>query len=83
MTKHNPVEHPAHYTQGRIEVLDFIEDQRLGFHAGNVIKYICRAPYKGNELEDLRKARVYLDRYIKLKENEAEACDHERPSRCW
>jgi hypothetical protein len=58
------VNHPSHYTQGLIEVIDFIEDQKLDFRAANVIKYTCRAKYKGKELEDLRKARFYLDRMI-------------------
>lgn len=58
------VSHPAHYTAGRIEVIDFIEDQKLGFHLGNVVKYVARAPHKGCELEDLKKARWYLDRQI-------------------
>lgn len=59
------VNHPPHYKQGKIEVIDFIEDQNLDFHDGQVIKYICRAPYKGNELEDLEKAAWYLARKIK------------------
>lgn len=58
------VNHPPHYTTGKIEVIDFIEDQKLGFHAGNVVKYICRASHKGKELEDLRKAQWYLNRLI-------------------
>lgn len=57
--------HPSHYTRGKIEVIDFIEDQQLPYHLGNVIKYIARAGYKGDKLEDLKKARWYLDRYIK------------------
>ena len=60
----DPVNHPAHYTTGKIEVIDFIEDKQLGFHEGNVIKYICRAKLKGQELQDLKKARWYLDRLI-------------------
>ena len=60
----DPVNHPAHYTRGKIEVIDFIEDQRLDFRAGNVVKYVVRAPHKGAQLEDLRKARWYLDRLI-------------------
>ena len=60
----NNVEHPPHYKQGKIEVIDFIEDQNLGFHLGNVIKYVCRARYKGKESEDLQKALWYLERYI-------------------
>lgn len=58
------VDHPSHYNQGNIEVIDFIEDQRLDFTLGNAIKYICRAPYKGKQLEDLEKARWYLDHRI-------------------
>lgn len=67
---HDAVNHPAHYTQGKIEVLDFIEDQKLGFHLGNVIKYICRSPYKGNEIQDLKKAQNLLGRKIALLEEE-------------
>ena len=58
------VNHPAHYTMGKIEVIDFLEDQKLGFHEANVVKYICRARYKDQELQDLKKARWYLDRRI-------------------
>ena len=61
-----PVSHPAHYTTGSIEVIDFIEDQRLPYHLGNALKYICRAGKKdpAKEVEDLRKAIWYLERYI-------------------
>ena len=59
------VVHPSHYNTGNIEVIDAIEDWRLGFNDGNVVKYIARAPHKGKQLEDLRKARWYLDREIK------------------
>lgn len=62
--EHDAVNHPSHYTRGNIEVIDFIEDQQLPYHLGNVIKYIARAGYKGDKLEDLKKARWYLDRYI-------------------
>lgn len=62
--KHDAVNHPSYYTRGKIEVIDFIEDQQLPYHLGNVIKYIARAGYKGDKLEDLKKARWYLDRYI-------------------
>lgn len=58
------INHPSHYTRGKIEVIDFIEDQQLPYHLGNVVKYIARAGYKGDKLEDLKKARWYLDRYI-------------------
>lgn len=64
--KDDPVNHPAHYTDGGIETIDFIEAKRLGYHLGNVIKYICRAGKKGTNmgLQDLQKARWYLDRAI-------------------
>lgn len=62
--EHDAVNHPSHYTRGKIEVIDFIEDQQLPYHLGNVIKYIARAGHKGDKLEDLKKARWYLDRYI-------------------
>lgn len=55
------VEHPSHYNAHNIEVIDFIQDWELNFCLGNVVKYICRAPYKGTQLEDLKKAREYLD----------------------
>lgn len=60
----NMIDHPSHYNKGKIEVIDFIEDQGLSFHLGNVIKYVVRAGAKGDKLEDLKKARWYLDRYI-------------------
>jgi ribosomal protein L35AE/L33A len=58
------VNHPKHYNFGTIEVIDAIEDWGLGFHLGNVVKYVARAPHKGSELEDLKKARWYLERKI-------------------
>lgn len=60
----NVIDHPSHYNRGKIEVIDFIEDQGLSFHLGNVIKYVARAGSKGDKIEDLKKARWYLDRYI-------------------
>ena len=54
---------PAHYTQGSIEVWDFIRDQELNYHLGNAIKYICRAGFKGHnpKTADLKKAIHYLE----------------------
>ena len=66
----DPVNHPSHYTDGKIEVIDFIEDKNLGFHLGNTVKYISRSGKKDQNktIQDLEKARWYLDRYInKLK----------------
>lgn len=61
---HDAVNHPAHYTQGGIEVIDAIEAWGLGFNLGNVVKYVARSAHKGRELEDLRKAAWYLARAI-------------------
>ena len=64
-TKPNdPVNHPSHYTFGKYEVLDVIEDWGLNYNRSCVIKYVARAGRKQNELEDLKKARFYLDREI-------------------
>ena len=63
------VNHPQHYNQGKFEVIDVIEDWQLGFNLGNAIKYIGRAPYKGKQLEDLKKALWYLQREISRLEN--------------
>lgn len=58
------VDHPKHYNAGRIEVIDAIEDWKLSFHLGNVVKYVARAEHKGKPLEDLKKAQWYLNRAI-------------------
>ena len=63
----NNVNNPSHYNTGKIEVIEFIEDQKLGFNRGNAIKYISRAGKKGDkEIEDLKKAVWYLNREIEL-----------------
>lgn len=66
--EHDVVNHPSHYTRGNIEVIDFIEDQQLPYHLGNVVKYVARAGYKGDKVEDLKKAQWYLNRYIRTLE---------------
>ena len=60
------VNHPAHYTDGKIEVIDFIEDKNLNYHRGNAVKYIARAGKKdpAKEIEDLQKASWYINREI-------------------
>ena len=65
------INHPSHYGgDTTYEAIKVIEAWGLGFHLGNSIKYICRAGRKANELEDLKKAAWYLDRYIKGLEHE-------------
>lgn len=63
----DPVNNPSHYTDGKIEVIDFIEDKNLGFNLGNSVKYISRAGKKDpmKTIEDLKKAAWYLNREIK------------------
>jgi len=60
------VNHPSHYTDGKIEVINFIEDKNLNFHRGNAVKYIARAGKKNpeKEVEDLEKAVWYTNREI-------------------
>lgn len=56
--KYDPVNHPAHYTQYKHEVIELTG--QLDFCLGNAVKYILRAPFKGSEEQDLQKARWYL-----------------------
>ena len=62
------VTHPKHYTSGKFEVIEIIEDQQPNFHLGNAIKYICRAGKKDKAklTEDLEKAIWYLKRFIEI-----------------
>ena len=61
----DPVNHPAHYGgDATYETIKVIEAWGLGFSLGNCVKYLSRAGKKGPVLEDLRKARFYLDREI-------------------
>jgi hypothetical protein len=65
----DPVNSPSHYTQYPVEVIEITE--RLSFLRGNVVKYVLRADYKGSQLQDLKKARWYLDREIANLERDA------------
>ena len=64
----NNINHPSYYNDGKIEVIDFIEDKNLGFHLGNAVKYISRAGKKDPEktIEDLKKAVWYINRQIDI-----------------
>ena len=62
------VNHPSHYTEGKIECIDYIEDKLTeeefrGYIKGNVLKYITREKHKNGD-EDLKKAKWYLDRLV-------------------
>lgn len=69
---YDDVNNPYHYTNSKIEVIDYIEDKKLGFCLGNAIKYISRAGKKYSngktveekEIEDLKKAIWYINRRI-------------------
>lgn len=68
------VNHPSHYTDGKIEVITYIDDKNFNYCRGNAIKYISRAGKKNpeKEIEDLKKAEWYIhheiERLQKLKE---------------
>lgn len=67
-TQADIINHPPHYTKGKIEVIDFIADQEMGYLDGNIIKYVARYRHKGTSVEDLKKARWYLARLIEQEE---------------
>lgn len=76
------VNHPSHYNQGKIEVIEFIEDQKLGYHLGNSVKYISRAGIKdpSKMVEDLKKAKWYLERAIEIQVAEDSGTEARRPN---
>lgn len=63
----DPVNNPAHYTDGGIETIDYLQakltpEEFKGFCKGNAIKYMSRAGKKGDPVEDYQKAMWYLER---------------------
>jgi len=60
------VDHPKHYNIGTIEVINIIDDWELGFYEGNIVKYVMRSKYKGKQVQDLEKAKWYLDRLLEI-----------------
>ena len=72
------VNKPAHYNKQGIEVIEVIEAYTPDSpHLANVLKYVCRHSYKGNALQDLRKAQWYLSRKIELLEAEQATAEWE------
>ena len=69
MKENDSVNHPAHYTSHPSGVECIQITRWMNFNLGNAIKYIWRAGNKGNALEDLKKARWYLDDEIKRRED--------------
>ena len=76
------VNHPKHYNQGRIEVIEAIEDWVLNYHLGNAVKYIARAGRKDKTktVEDLEKAVWYLRRKIEILKAEDEMREVIKPN---
>lgn len=68
------VDHPSYYNKGKIEVADFIADQKLNFDRGNAVKYVCRAGSKDpeKEIQDLEKAIWYINHEIKMLKGETD-----------
>ena len=81
VTLGSAVDHPQHYADTKIEVIEYIEDKNLGFCLGNAVKYISRAGRKGSAamdqkektIQDLEKAIWYLNR--RIEEIEKGLCD--------
>lgn len=71
MTSDDLVDHPAHYTNRRMEAIDIIEliieieqNPKVAYNMSNVIKYLLRFRDKGTAVQDLRKAQWYLQRML-------------------
>lgn len=70
------INHPPHYTKGRFETIEVIEDVcqfypgEQAYGVGNILRYISRAPHKEAKLKDLKKAQFYMNRLVEAAENE-------------
>ena len=73
----DPSNNPEHYTQGTMETWDAIVALGLDYLEGNIVKYISRYKHKGG-VEDLEKARAYLERLIQREQSAVEAGEHVR-----
>lgn len=79
LDKEDMIDKPPHYQEGGIETIDVIEakmggkdsPQVQGYYLGNSLKYLTRAMYKGKFLQDIKKARYYLDRLINCVEEKS------------
>ena len=75
----SPVEHPPHYKNhpSGLECIQVTE--HMNFNIGNAVKYAWRCDYKGNPIEDLKKARWYIDREISRREARLYGTPHLKP----
>ena len=67
MQQEDKINSPNHYTQGKIEVIDFIIDQKMGYLTASAIKYLSRWEHKhkgDGQIDDLRKARFFIEKQI-------------------
>ena len=74
------VNRPNHYNinwlgEQAIETFDYIRSWKMDYPESNIIKYVTRHPYKGKSLQDLKKARWYLDRLIQEVEAKEGTCE--------
>lgn len=77
---HDVVKHPSHYAEGRkYEPKDVIRDWGLNFNLGNTVKYIARAGKKDDIVQDLKKAKQYLEFEIEAIEAERKASEDDKP----
>lgn len=65
------INHPPHYTFGTIEVIEVIDGLNLDYYQGNIVKYVARYKHKGG-VDDLKKARWYLNRLIQIEGDDEE-----------
>lgn len=65
------INNPPHYTKG-IECADYVESHDMSFFQGNAVKYLTRYKHKGTPLEDLQKARWYIERLIQIENKKQE-----------
>ncbi len=69
----DPVNHPPHYTRAGYECAEVVIALGLSYCLGNVLKYVWRCGHKADALQDLKKARWYLDREIRRREGDDDA----------
>ena len=69
-TENNIISHPSHYCYSKYEPKDVIRDWGLNFNLGSTVKYIARAGRKDDIIQDLKKARQFLEFEIEYLENE-------------
>lgn len=66
--KEDLINRPSHYTKG-IETIEYIRSWDMDYVRGNIVKYVTRFPYKGTPIQDLEKAKWYLEYLIKQEKN--------------